>query len=60
MTKATSWTAEWSDSDGLKNLYVDTEYPSSSTVVKAQGIGIIVGLYAKGIFVWRDISPSSA
>jgi arylesterase/paraoxonase len=54
--EATSWTAEWSESKGLKNLYVDTKYPSSSTVVKGKGIGIITGLYAKGIMVWRDFS----
>lgn len=52
--EATSWAAEWSDSEGLKNLYVDTEYPSSSTVVKGKGVGIITGLYAKGIMVWLD------
>ncbi|KAH7192571.1 uncharacterized protein B0J16DRAFT_411276 [Fusarium flagelliforme] len=54
-SEAVSWTAEWSESEGLKNLYVDTEYPSSSTVVKDadRGVGIITGLYAKGILVWR-------
>lgn len=53
--EATSWTAEWSESEGLKSLYVDTKYPSSSTVVKdaKRRVGIITGLYAKGILVWR-------
>ncbi|CEI40078.1 unnamed protein product [Fusarium venenatum] len=56
--EATSWAAEWSESEGLKNLYVDTEYPSSSTVVKGGRVGIITGLYAKGILVWRDVSSN--
>ncbi|KAM0355216.1 hypothetical protein ACHAPU_001082 [Fusarium lateritium] len=54
--EATSWVSEWSEEAGLKHLYVDTEYPSSSTVIKdaGRGVGIISGLYAKGILVWRD------
>ncbi|KAF4339236.1 serum paraoxonase lactonase 3 [Fusarium beomiforme] len=53
---AVSWVSEWSESEGLKHLYVDTEYPSSSTVVKdaGRGVGIISGLYAKGILIWRE------
>ncbi|KAF4456754.1 Serum paraoxonase/lactonase 3 [Fusarium austroafricanum] len=47
--EAVSWVSEWSESEGLKHLYVDTEYPSSSTVVRdaGKGVGIITGLYAK-------------
>jgi hypothetical protein len=54
--KATSWVAEWSEKDGLKNLYVGTEYPTSATAARdpKRGVGIISGLYAKGILVWRD------
>jgi hypothetical protein len=54
--QAVSWVSEWSESEGLKHLYVDTEYPSSSTAVKDAGkaVGIISGLYAKGILIWRD------
>ncbi|KAF5553802.1 serum paraoxonase lactonase 3 [Fusarium mexicanum] len=54
--QAVSWVSEWSESEGLKHLYVDTEYPSSSTAVKdgGKGVGIISGLYAKGILIWRD------
>ena len=53
---ATSWAAEWSESEGLRHLYVGTDYPSSATVVKDAnlGMGIIAGLYAKGILVWRE------
>ncbi|KAI1041470.1 hypothetical protein LB505_005639 [Fusarium chuoi] len=54
--QAVSWVSEWSESEGLKHLYIDTEYPSSSTAVKdaGKGVGIITGLYAKGILIWRD------
>ncbi|KAJ4247779.1 hypothetical protein NW762_012988 [Fusarium torreyae] len=53
--EAMSWVSEWSESEGLKHLYVDTKYPSSSTAVKdaGRGVGIITGLYAKGILVWK-------
>ncbi|KAF4998440.1 hypothetical protein FGRMN_3176 [Fusarium graminum] len=55
--EAISWVSEWSEKEGLKHLYVDTEYPSSSTVIKdvGRGVGIISGLYAKGVLVWREI-----
>lgn len=51
----TSWVSEWSEAEGLKHLYVDTEYPTSATATRdaARGVGIIAGLYAKGILVWR-------
>lgn len=54
--KATSWVAEWSEADGLKSLYTGTEYPTSVTAARdsKRGVGIISGLYAKGILVWRD------
>lgn len=53
---ATSWVSEWSEADGLKHVYVDTEYPTSATAARdpVQGVGIIAGLYAKGILVWRE------
>ncbi|KJZ73392.1 hypothetical protein HIM_07186 [Hirsutella minnesotensis 3608] len=51
-----SWVSEWSEAEGLKHLYVDTEYPSSATATRdaSRGVGIVAGLYAKGILVWRD------
>jgi arylesterase / paraoxonase len=53
---ATSWVSEWSEEGGLKHLYVDTEYPTSATAARdpARKVGIIAGLYAKGILVWRE------
>ncbi|KAM5354879.1 hypothetical protein ACJ41O_001525 [Fusarium nematophilum] len=54
--EAGSWVVEWSESGGVKHLYVDTEYPTSATAVKdaERGVGVVSGLYAKGILVWRD------
>ncbi|KAJ4184951.1 hypothetical protein NW755_008865 [Fusarium falciforme] len=54
--EATSAVAEWSEEGGLKYLYSSTEYPTSTTAVKdaKRGVGIITGLYANGILVWRE------
>ncbi|RSL61864.1 hypothetical protein CEP53_004943 [Fusarium sp. AF-6] len=54
--KATSGVAEWSEEGGLKHLYSSTEYPTSATAVRdaKRGVGIITGLYANGILVWRE------
>ncbi|KAG6035010.1 hypothetical protein E4U41_006276 [Claviceps citrina] len=53
---APSWVAEWDEEEGLRSLYAGTEYPTSATAAKdpGRGVGIISGLYAKGILVWRD------
>ncbi len=53
---APSWVAEWTEKGGLKHLYVDTEYPTSATAVRdaKRGFGVVAGLYAKGIMVWRE------
>lgn len=53
---APSWAGEWSEHAGLRILYVGTEYPTSATAARdaRRGVGIITGLYAKGILVWRD------
>lgn len=54
--QAPSWVAEWDAQRGLRTLYVDTEYPSSAMATRdsKRKTGIIGGLYAKGILVWRD------
>ncbi|KAF4974812.1 hypothetical protein FZEAL_8336 [Fusarium zealandicum] len=54
--EATSWVSEWSEEEGLKHLYVDTKYPTSTTACKdsARGVGIVSGLYSKGLLVWRE------
>ncbi|RYP91875.1 hypothetical protein DL770_001997 [Monosporascus sp. CRB-9-2] len=53
---APSWVSEWSEEDGLRHLYVDTEYPSSATAARDadRGVGIVAGLYAKGLLIWRE------
>ncbi|KAI0595532.1 putative paraoxonase [Biscogniauxia sp. FL1348] len=53
---APSWVAEWTEEGGLRNLYAGTEYPSSATAARdvRRGVGVVSGLYAKGVMVWRD------
>ncbi|OAQ77741.1 paraoxonase [Purpureocillium lilacinum] len=53
---APSWVAEWSDEEGLRSLYAGVEYPTSATAARdvKRGVGIVGGLYAKGLLVWRD------
>lgn len=53
---ATSWAAEWSESEGLKHVYVGLEYPSSCTFLRdpERNVGIVTGLYAKGIMVLEE------
>lgn len=54
--KAGSWVSQWTEAEGVRNLYVGTDYPTSSTAARDLGrkTGIISGLYAKGLLVWRD------
>ncbi|UNI24873.1 hypothetical protein JDV02_010592 [Purpureocillium takamizusanense] len=51
-----SWAAEWTEARGLRSLYAGVEYPSSATAAwdVERGVGIVAGLYAKGLLVWRD------
>lgn len=53
---APSWAARWTEDGGLETLYADVEYPTSATAARDSDrkIGIISGLYAKGILVWRE------
>ncbi|KAI1108806.1 putative paraoxonase [Nemania sp. NC0429] len=53
---APSWAARWTEAGGLETLYVDVEYPSSATAARdsERKVGIIAGLYAKGVLVWRE------
>ncbi|ETS84416.1 hypothetical protein PFICI_02441 [Pestalotiopsis fici W106-1] len=54
--QAASGASEWTEAGGLRHLYIDTEYPTSASVNydPDRKVGIITGLYAKGILVWRD------
>ncbi|KAH6651890.1 putative paraoxonase [Truncatella angustata] len=51
-----SWASEWTEEGGVEHLYADTEYPTSATAAydAERKVGIIAGLYAKGILVWRN------
>lgn len=55
-TQAGSWVSEWTSDGGLSHIYSDWEYPTACTAVRerARGFGIITGLYARGILVWKD------
>ncbi|KAK5173861.1 uncharacterized protein LTR77_002542 [Saxophila tyrrhenica] len=56
LSKGLSWVAEWSEAERLKTLYAGDEFGTSTTAVRdvKSGMGIITGLYAKGLYVWRD------
>lgn len=53
---APSWVSRWTEARGVEHLYVGGEYPSSSTAAfdSERNVGIVTGLYAKGILVWRQ------
>ena len=55
---AASFVAEWSEVGGLKTLYKNNgqEFCSSSTFARdvGRGVGIITGLYDRGILVSKD------
>ncbi|KAF1841673.1 calcium-dependent phosphotriesterase [Cucurbitaria berberidis CBS 394.84] len=55
---APSWVAEWSEEEGLKEVYKDNgeEFCSSSTFARdvGRGIGMVSGLYERGVLVFRE------
>lgn len=55
-TGAASWAIEWTPEGGVRDIYAGWEYPSSASVVRdrKRRVGIVAGLYAKGLLVWRD------
>ncbi|KAI3390531.1 hypothetical protein diail_9275 [Diaporthe ilicicola] len=55
-TGAASWASEWTPEGGVQHIYAGWEYPTSASVVRdrERGVGIVAGLYAKGLLVWRD------
>jgi arylesterase / paraoxonase len=50
-----SWVSEWTEAGGVKDIYVGTEYPTSATALRdvRKRTGLIAGLYADGILVWK-------
>ena len=53
-----SWVAEWDGNDAgeLRNLYVGDKFQTSTSAVRdvKRGMGIISGLYEKGLLVWKE------
>lgn len=56
--KGLSWIAEWTEKEGLRDLYVGDGFGTSSTAVRdvERRIGMAVGLYERGVLVWDDQS----
>ncbi|KAI9926190.1 hypothetical protein MW887_004653 [Aspergillus wentii] len=56
--RAPSWVAEWDgNAEGvIRDIYVGTEYGTGCTAARdvGRGLGIVSGLYEKGIFVWKE------
>jgi arylesterase/paraoxonase len=56
--RSSSWVAEWDGNEEgkLRDLYISHEYGTSTTAVRdvKRGVGIIGGLYEKGILVWKE------
>lgn len=55
-TGAASWAIEWTPEGGVKHIYAGWDYPTSASVVRdrKRRMGIVAGLYAKGLLVWKD------
>jgi hypothetical protein len=54
--RAASWASEWTPQAGVRHIYSDWAYSTSASVVRSRErrFGIVAGLYARGILVWRD------
>jgi arylesterase/paraoxonase len=54
--RAATGVAEWTEKEGLKVLWMSEEFATGSTAVRdvGRGVGIVSGLYGKGLLVWRD------
>ncbi|OTA57525.1 putative paraoxonase [Hypoxylon sp. EC38] len=53
---APSWVTKWTEEKGVENLYVGTDFPTSCTAAfdSERKVGVVAGLYGKGIMVWRE------
>ncbi|ORX92492.1 hypothetical protein BCR34DRAFT_677913 [Clohesyomyces aquaticus] len=53
---APSWVAEWSEEGGLREIFKDEAFCSSSTAVRdvKRGVGMVSGLYERGLLVFRE------
>lgn len=55
-TQAFSWVQKWTEEKGLEDLYVGADFPTSCTAAfdSKRNVGVVSGLYAKGVMVWRE------
>ncbi|KAI0895702.1 hypothetical protein F4806DRAFT_467662 [Annulohypoxylon nitens] len=55
-TQAFSWIQKWTEEKGLEDLYVGADFPTSCTAAfdSKRKVGVVSGLYAKGVMVWRE------
>ncbi|KAK5719097.1 hypothetical protein LTR15_007620 [Elasticomyces elasticus] len=55
-----SWIAEWTAEGGLKNLFIGSDFGTTTTTVRDvdRGMGIAVGLYDRGILTWSETAPA--
>lgn len=53
--RASTGVADWTESEGLKVLWISDEFATGCTAVRdvGRGVGIVSGLYEKGLLVWR-------
>ncbi|KAE8153814.1 hypothetical protein BDV25DRAFT_148836 [Aspergillus avenaceus] len=57
---APSWVAEWKPDGSYRNIFVSkSDFITSSTAIRDadRKLGIVTGLYEKGILVWREENP---
>ncbi|KAI0837105.1 hypothetical protein F5Y06DRAFT_297887 [Hypoxylon sp. FL0890] len=56
ITNAPSWITKWTEDKGVEHLYVGTDFPTSCTAAfdSQRKVGVVAGLYGKGIMVWRE------
>ncbi|KAF2501860.1 putative paraoxonase [Lophium mytilinum] len=54
--RAPSWLGEWSEEGGMKTLYRGVDIMTASTVMRdtTRGIGLVTGLYDRGVMVFQD------
>ncbi|KAI1464035.1 calcium-dependent phosphotriesterase [Daldinia caldariorum] len=54
--KGLSGVSKWTESGGVERVYFDDKFPTSTTAAfdSKRKIGIITGLYTKGLLVWRE------
>lgn len=54
--RAPSWVGEWTEEAGLRELYQGLDFETSCTAIRdtKKGLGIVTGLYERGIMVWKE------